>query len=146
MIDINDLKKERIRMQKNNPASAKMLMVLLDNAQKIAKEQKREVTEKDFISACQKEIKEMNKVLEIYKDKNVPEKISELTNSINFCSRFVPMALSESETRGLIKITLDLFTPEFKQDKKNRGKIIAKLKEFENIDMALANKILSEYL
>ena len=125
---IIELKKKMMKAKKEDKVKANALMMLVDTAQKIAKEKNEEVNEKHIIEAAKKLAKMAKESI----DAGIEEAKKELT----VYEEFLPRMLSEEETKEVIKKIIDEIGG------KNIGEIMKRLKQRGDVDMALANRII----
>ena len=123
---IIEVKKMMMKAKKENKTKAKALMMIVDTAQKIAKQRNEEVTEKDIQQAAKKLVKIANE--EIESGMNIPQEEMDVYKS------FLPQMLSENETTKIID---ELFR---KKDYKNMGEIMKELKNINGINMKIASQ------
>ena len=135
MVTIPEIRKEILNAKKEgNKEKALILTTFLENAQKIAKEDKnREMTDQDLVAGVKREIK----MAEQSKAAGAP--YSELVFQLG--ASFLPKQMTERELRVTIEaIASDL-------DKPNMGAIMKELKTFgDSVDMKAANVIIKEIL
>ena len=138
-----DLQKEKIRIRLMDPDRANVIEMILDSAKKAAKEAQREVTEEDLLSSVKKGIKENEKAISLIESKNGDA--SKWKTELSLLKTFLPVQMTESQVEvELNKILADM--PEADRVKKNQGKIMAQMKKFNNVDMAMVSKILNTLL
>ena len=125
---IIELKKMMMRAKKEDKTKANALMMLVDTAQKIAKEKNEEVGEKHILAAAKKLSKMAKESIEAGMD--------EARKELKIYEEFLPKMLNEEETTQIIKNIINEI------GSKNIGEIMKRLKERNNIDMKLANKII----
>ena len=127
---IIELKKMMMKAKKEDKVKANALMMLVDTAQKIAKEKNEEVNEKHIIEAAKK-LSKMAK-------ESIEAGIEDAKKELAVYEEFLPKMLNEEETKKLIlKIIEEIGS-------KNIGEIMKRLKSQGNVDLGLANKILKE--
>ena len=135
MVTIPEIRKEILNAKREgNKEKSLILTTFLENAQKIAKEDKnREMTDQDLVAGVKREIK----MAEQSKAAGAP--YSELVFELG--KDFLPKQMTERELRVTIEaIVSDLDTP-------NMGLIMKELKTFgDSVDMKLANTIIKEVL
>ena len=127
---IIELKKMMMKAKKEDKTKANALMMLVDTAQKIAKEKNEEVSEKHIVEAAKKLVKIAKESLEAG--------MEEAAKEIKIYEEFLPKMLSEAETKELIKKIIDEIGG------KNIGEIMKRLKARGDIDLGKANKIIKE--
>jgi len=125
---IIELKKMMIKAKKEDKVKANALMMLVDTAQKIAKEKNEEVNEKHIIEAAKK-LSKMAK-------ESIEAGMSEAEKELKVYEEFLPKMLSEEETTKIIKEIIDEIGG------KNIGEIMKRLKQRGDVDLGLANKII----
>ena len=125
---ILELKKMMMKAKKEDKTKANALMMLVDTAQKIAKEKNEDVTEK-IIAEAAKKLAKMAK-------ESIDAGIKEAEKELSIYEEFLPKMLNEEETTKIIKDIIEEIG-----DKKI-GEIMKRLKARGDIDMALANKII----
>ena len=125
---IIELKKMMMKAKKEDKAKANALMMLVDTAQKIAKEKNEEVSEKHIVEAAKKLVKIAKESLE--------SGIKEAEKELKVYEEFLPKMLSEEETKKVIKDIINEI------GSKNIGEIMKRLKQRGDVDLALANKII----
>jgi len=125
---IIELKKMMIKAKKEDKTKANALMMLVDTAQKIAKEKNEDVNEKHIIEAAKK-LAKMAK-------ESIDAGIEEAKKELEIYEEFLPKMLSEEETKKLLQNIIDEIGG------KNIGEIMKRLKQRGDVDLGLANKIL----
>ena len=125
---IIELKKMMMKAKKEDKAKANALMMLVDTAQKIAKEKNEEVSEKHIVEAAKKLVKIAKESLE--------SGIKEAEKELKVYEEFLPKMLSEEETKKVIEDIINEI------GSKNIGEIMKRLKQRGDVDLALANKII----
>ncbi|WP_319562548.1 GatB/YqeY domain-containing protein [Marispirochaeta sp.] len=144
MPTIQEYQKQRMLMRKIEPKRADVLGLILDTAKKAAKEQNREATEADFTAAVKKQIKAMEKTVELVKANNGDTSKQEA--EIVIMREYLPPMMGEAELSAEIDKLLGEL-PKEERIKKNQGKLMGKLKALgDSVDMGVAAKILSEKL
>ncbi len=135
MVTIPEIRKEILNAKREgNKEKSLILTTFLENAQKIAKEDKnREMTDQDLVAGVKREIK----MAEQSKAAGAP--YSELVFQLG--ASFLPKQMTERELRVTIEaIVSDL-------DKPNMGAIMKELKTFgDSVDMKAANVIIKDIL
>ena len=133
---ILDLKKEMMKAKKEDKTKASILMLLVDNAQKLAKEKNENVTEKHIINAIKKQIKQTEEAISM----GVEKAKIELEILKSYAEKILPKQLSDEELSKIIKNLVE---------KENQmGKIMGYLKKEygEKIDMKKASQMVKEIL
>ncbi|GAB6044648.1 hypothetical protein JCM11957_02460 [Caminibacter profundus] len=125
---IIELKKMMMKAKKEDKVKANALMMLVDNAQKIAKEKGEEVNEKHIIESA-KRLAKMAK-------ESIDAGIEEAAKELAIYEEFLPKMLSEEETKKVIENIIDEIGG------KNIGEIMKRLKARGDIDLGMANKII----
>jgi len=125
---ILELKKMMMKAKKEDKTKANALMMLVDTAQKIAKEKNEDVNEKHIIEAAKK-LSKMAK-------ESIEAGIEEAKKELAVYEEFLPKMLSEEETKKLLQDIINEI------GSKNIGEIMKRLKQRGDVDLGLANKIL----
>ncbi len=125
---ILELKKMMMKAKKEDKTKANALMMLVDSAQKIAKEKGEEVTEKTIQEAAKKLAKMAKESIEAG--------MEEAKKELEIYESFLPKMLSEEETTKIIKEIIDEIGG------KNMGEIMKRLKTRGDVDMAMASRII----
>ena len=125
---ILELKKMMMKAKKEDKTKANALMMLVDSAQKIAKEKGEEVSEKHITEAAKKLAKMAKESIEAG--------MEEAKRELEIYESFLPKMLSEEETTKIIKDIIEEI------GSKNMGEIMKRLKARGDIDMAMASKII----
>ena len=125
---ITELKKMMIKAKKEDKTKANALMMLVDSAQKIAKEKQQDVDEK-IIQEAAKKLAKMAK-------ESIEAGMEEAKKELEIYKNFLPKMLSEEETQKIIKEIIDEISG------KNMSEIMKKLKARGVVDMALASQII----
>ena len=123
-----ELKKMMIKAKKEDKTKANALMMLVDTAQKIAKEKNEEVSEKHIQEAAKKLAKMAKESIEAG--------MKEAEKELKVYEEFLPKMLSEEETKKIIENIIEDI------GEKNIGEIMKRLKARGDVDMALANRII----
>jgi uncharacterized protein YqeY len=129
-MNIVELKKMMLKAKKENKIKANALMMLVDTAQKLAKEEGVEVDEKIIIKAAKKLVK-------IAKEE-IDAGVEKAKEELKVYEEFLPKTLNEEETKKVISQIID------ELGQKNMGEIMKRLKQRGDVDLALANKILKD--
>ena len=131
-ITVADIKKEFIKAKKDkNKYLSNAYMMLIDTAQKIAKETNEELNIKHFEKASKKLLKMVEDTL---KNKGVIPEVE-----IKLYEKFLPKMKSKEETEDIIKKFVNENSP------KNIGQVMGYLKTIDGIDMKLAFEICKKY-
>ena len=125
---IIELKKMMMKAKKEDKVRANALMMLVDTAQKIAKEKNEEVSENHIVEAAKKLVKIAKESL----DAGIEDAKKELA----VYEEFLPKMLSEEETKKVIEDIINEI------GSKNIGEIMKRLKQRGDVDLGLANKII----
>ncbi len=125
---ILELKKMMMKAKKEDKTKANALMMLVDSAQKIAKEKNEEVSEKHIIDAAKKLAKMAKESIEAG--------MEEAKKELEIYEQFLPKMLDGEETKKIIQNIIDEIGG------KNIGEIMKRLKQRGDVDMGLANKII----
>jgi uncharacterized protein YqeY len=125
---ILELKKMMMKAKKEDKTKANALMMLVDLAQKIAKEKQQEVNEKTIQEAAKKLAKMAKESIEAG--------MEEAKKELEIYESFLPKMLDEAATTEIIKSIIDEI------GSKNMGEIMKRLKARGDVDMALASKII----
>jgi len=125
---ILELKKMMMKAKREDKTKANALMMLVDSAQKIAKEKGEEVTEKHIQEAAKK-LAKMAK-------ESIDAGMEDAKKELEIYESFLPEMLSEEETTKIIKEIIEEI------GSKNMGEIMKRLKARGDIDMAMASKII----
>ena len=125
---IIDLKKQMMKAKKEDKTKANALMMLVDAAQKAAKQNGEEVKETHILEAAKKLAKMAKESIEAG--------IEEAKEELKIYEEFLPKMLSEEETKKIIENIIK------ETGSINMGEIMKRLKQRGDIDMAKANKII----
>ena len=125
---IIELKKMMMKAKKEDKTKANALMMLVDTAQKIAKEKNEEVSEKHIIEAAKK-LSKMAK-------ESIEAGMEDAKKELEVYEQFLPKMLNEEETKKVVQEIINEI------GSKNIGEIMKRLKQRGDIDLALANKII----
>jgi hypothetical protein len=125
---ILELKKMMMKAKKEDRVKASALMMLVDSAQKIAKANNGEVSEKTIQEAAKKLAKMAKESIEAG--------MKESEKELEIYESFLPKMLGEEETVKIIKEIID------ETGGKNMGEIMKRLKARGDVDMALASRII----
>ena len=123
-----ELKKMMMKAKKEDKTKANALMMLVDTAQKIAKERGVEVDEK-IIGEAAKKLAKMAK-------ESIEAGMEEAKKELEIYESFLPKMLSEEETKRVIEEIIDEI------GSKNMGEIMKRLKQRGDVDLSLASKII----
>ncbi len=125
---IIELKKMMMKAKREDKTKANALMMLVDSAQKIAKEKNEEVSQKHITEAAKK-LAKMAK-------ESIDAGIEEAKKELEIYEEFLPKMLNEEETKKVIEEIIDEI------GSKNIGEIMKRLKQRGDIDLGVANKII----
>ena len=125
---ILELKKMMMKAKKEDKTKANALMMLVDTAQKIAKEKGIEVDEK-IIAEAAKKLSKMAK-------ESIDAGMQEAKKELEIYESFLPRMLNEEETLKIIKEIIDEI------GEKNMGEIMKRLKQRGDVDLGLASKLI----
>ncbi len=125
-----ELKKMMMKAKKEDKIRANALMMLVDTAQKIAKEKGIEVDDKVIMEAAKK-LSKMAK-------ESIEAGMEDAKKELAVYEEFLPKTLNEEETKKIIKDIINEI------GSKNIGEIMKRLKSRGDVDLALANRILKE--
>jgi uncharacterized protein YqeY len=128
---IIELKKMMIKAKKEDKIKANALMMVVDTAQKLAKEKNEEVNEKHIIEAAKK-LAKMAK-------ESIDAGMNEAKKELAVYEEFLPKMLNEEETKKVIEEIIDEIGG------KNIGEIMKRLKQRGDVDLGLANKIIKSF-
>lgn len=143
MKTITELLKERMLIRATDPDRSNVIMMIVDGAKKLAKEEGREADPKDIITSVKSQIKQTEKAIAQIKEKGGDSAQPE--RELTILKTFLPAGLTEEQTKAAIEKVLAGFPVE-EHLKKNQGKIMAQLKAIENLDLAVASKLLGGLL
>jgi uncharacterized protein YqeY len=125
---IIELKKMMMKAKREDKTKANALMMLVDTAQKIAKEKGEEVSEKHIQEAAKKLAKMAKESIEAG--------MEEAKKELEVYESFLPKMLSEEDTKKVIEEIIDEIGG------KNMGEIMKRLKQRGDVDLGLASKII----
>tara|TARA_B110000305_G_C19438099_1_gene640158 strand:- start:2199 stop:2654 length:456 start_codon:yes stop_codon:yes gene_type:complete len=105
----------------------------------------KEITESNITSILKKMIKQRNESCEVYKKAGRNELLENETNEIEIISAFLPMQLSEEETKKICQETVKSVGA---NSMKDMGKVmgVLKLKYADTIDFSKVSPIIKELL
>jgi len=130
-LSILELKKEMMKAKKEKSEKAKWYIMLIDSAQKIAKESNSDVTEEHIKSAAKKLVKMAKESLASGMD---------VKDELDFYESFLPKKMNQTQLMHIIV--------EFKNDNPDAkiGQIMGYLKKNfgDTVDMQMANKIIKD--
>lgn len=131
---------ERLKIRKENPVRANVLLMLADAVKTVTIEERRPETEADFKKAALKMYQETQNTISEYKKGGA--NTSELEEELKIVEEFLPKMLSSEEMEAATKKIIDSL-PENERVLKN---IMPKLKEIEGFDMKQAKSIVEKIL
>jgi len=140
MKTITELNKERLLIRKSDALRSTVIGLLIDGASKKAKTQNREVEERDLYSVAQSSVKEIEKDMEVLREKKHSTIVQEM--ELNIWKEFLPKLLSKGEIKRMV---LQMYNEEALIEA-NFVKIIKECKVIPDMDMALLNEVLKEIL
>jgi uncharacterized protein YqeY len=131
----------RVKSESGTPKNCAIYQTrknILEQAQKIAKEKKIEITDSLIYDAAKKEIKQLNDLMQFCTDK--PEKQNIINISINEANNWLPSMTSEDDIKTFVET--------HKSDANNIGTMMKLLKsEFgDSLDGKLASQIVKSLL
>jgi uncharacterized protein YqeY len=129
---IIELKKMMMKAKKEDKTRANALMMLVDTAQKIAKEKNEEVNEKHIIAAAKK-LTKMAK-------ESIDAGMKEAKKELSIYEQFLPKTLNEKQTEELINNLIK------EKNLKNIGEVMREIKDREDIDKRIASQIAKRLL
>lgn len=136
---ISELNKERLTIRKTNPIRATVLNLLVDGATKLAKQENREVEDKDFYMVATRSVKEIEKDIQLLISNN--QNTLELIKELEIWKEFLPTLMTKEEVYTWL---FSNFEKEFVLNKKNLGSIMKTAKTVENMDMQVLSSMLKE--
>lgn len=143
MKTLAELKKDKITLRTSDPERSAVCEMIVDGATKIAKNEVREVTDKDIVTAIKREIKQTSEAIELIKQKNGDT--SKQEKELALLNEYLPPQMTEEETKAkIMEVLKDI--PEDQRVRKMQGRIMGALKQYDNIDMSLVSKLLQEIL
>lgn len=135
---VNDLIKQKMTLRNRDPFRATTLGMIADEAKKIAKNEQREVTDADVLTAIQRMKKETIKAIDLIKKGNGDT--SKYEQELPIYEEFLPKMKTHEETMAIIQSIHDSENLAF--IKKNMGVFMKKLKEYPDIDPSVASQCL----
>ena len=142
-MNATDLQRERMKIRLTNPDRAAVIELVLDMAKKTAKEEKREVNEDDLLNSVKRQIKETEKAIILIESKN--GNATKWKTELTILKTFLPVQMTEAQVETELNKIIESFA-EDERIKKNQGKIMAQMKKFNNVDMAVVSRILNALL
>lgn len=136
---ISELNKERLTIRKTNPIRATVLNLLVDGVTKLAKQENREVEDKDFYTIATRSVKEIEKDIQLLISNN--QNTLELIKELEIWKEFLPTLMTKEEVYTWL---FSNFEKEFVLNKKNLGSIMKTAKTVENMDMQVLSNMLKE--
>lgn len=131
---------ERLKIRKENPIRANVLLMLVDAVKSVTIDERRNETPADFGKAARKMQAEIQNTILEYKKGNADT--SELETELKEIEPFLPKMMSESEMEKIVKNIIDEL-PESDRVLKN---IMPKLKNIEGFDMKAAKDLINKVL
>ncbi|MCK9293435.1 GatB/YqeY domain-containing protein [archaeon] len=136
---ISELNKERLTIRKTDPVRATVLNLLVDGVTKLAKQENREVEDKDFYTIATRSVKEIEKDIQLLISNN--QNTLELIKELEIWKEFLPKLMNKEEVYTWL---FSNFEKEFVLNKKNLGSIMKTAKTVENMDMQILSNMLKE--
>ena len=136
---ISELNKERLTIRKTDPVRATVLNLLVDGVTKLAKQENREVEDKDFYTIAIRSVKEIEKDIQLLISNN--QNTLELIKELEIWKEFLPKLMNKEEVHTWL---FSNFEKEFVLNKKNLGSIMKTAKTVENMDMQILSNMLKE--
>lgn len=136
---ISELNKERLIIRKTDPVRATVLNLLVDEVTKLAKQENREVEDKDFYTIATRSVKEIEKDIQLLISNN--QNTLELIKELEIWKEFLPKLMNKEEVYTWL---FSNFEKEFVLNKKNLGSIMKTAKTVENMDMQILSNMLKE--
>jgi len=136
---ISELNKERLIIRKTNPVRATVLNLLVDGVSKLAKQENREVEDKDFYTIAIRSVKEIEKDIQLLISNN--QNTLELIKELEIWKEFLPKLMNKEEVYTWL---FSNFEKEFVLNKKNLGSIMKTANTGENMDMQILSNMLKE--
>jgi len=136
---ISELNKERLTIRKTDPVRATVLNLLVDGVTKLAKQENREVEDKDFYTIAIRSVKEIEKDIQLLISNN--QNTLELIKELEIWKEFLPKLMNKEEVYTWL---FSNFEKEFVLNKKNLGSIMKTAKTVENMDMQILSNMLKE--
>jgi len=142
-MNLKDLQKEKLVIRLSNPVKASVIEMIIDMAQKIAKEDNREVTEADFITSVKRNVKTTIGAIDLIKSKHGDA--TKWEQELAYMMEFMPPQLSANDTIVEVNRYVNSL-PEGERTKRNMGKIMAELKKNPSYDLTAVTMFLREVL
>lgn len=131
---------ERLKIRKDNPIRANVLLMLVDAVKSVTIDERRSETPADFGKAARKMQAEIQNTILEYKKGNADT--SELEQELKEIEPFLPKMMSEADMEAVVQKIIDEL-PESDRVLKN---IMPKLKTVEGFDMKAAKDIIAKIL
>ncbi len=131
---------ERLKIRKDNPIRANVLLMLVDAVKSVTIDERRSETPADFGKAARKMQAEIQNTILEYKKGNADT--SELEQELKEIEPFLPKMMSEADMEAVVQKIIDEL-PESDRVLKN---IMPKLKTVEGFDMKAAKDIITKIL
>jgi uncharacterized protein YqeY len=144
---INNLIREKILSRKTNVGRSVALGMLIDTAQKIAKNDNRTTENSDISKAAEKLTKEAIKDIQLFGEQS--KEACKLTHEIEVYKEFLPKKLNEEQIRDLVNKSLANYcgSSVSKNDYQNiKSHLIKELKNTEGMDMQILMSVIESVL
>ncbi len=143
MKTITELLKEKMLCRAIDPDRSNVIMMIVDGAKKAAKLAGRDPTEEDILASIKSQIKQNEKASATIKENGGDS--TQTDKEVAILKTYLPPSLTEDQIRSAIEKVLESLPLELR-NKKSTGKIMAALKDVENMDLGQAGKILGTLL
>ena len=143
MKTITELLKEKMLCRAIDPDRSNVIMMIVDGAKKAAKLAGRDPTEEDILASIKSQIKQNEKASATIKENGGDS--TQTDKEVAILKTYLPPSLTEDQIRSAIEKVLESLPVELR-NKKSTGKIMAALKDVENMDLGQAGKILGTLL
>lgn len=133
---------ERLKIRKENPVKANVLLMLADAVKSVTIDEKRigSETEADFKKAALKMYQETQNTIAEYKKGNADT--AQLEEELKIIEEFLPKMLNEAEMEAAVRKVVG----ELAEGDRVLKNIMPKLKEIEGFDMKAAKAIIEKVL
>lgn len=141
---IQQLQKEKILSRKTNKIRSATLGIILDSAKKIAKEDNRDATEADIMTAAKRNIKALSKTIN---ELGSGDLVDRYKAEIAVCEEFLPVMVDEATLSYKIKnIVMEM--SEDQRNIKAMGRVMGAIKKEygDAVDMAVVSRIVKKVL